>query len=459
MSEVPSDSASESHRDAVAVAEEAEDQHAYLPVSGVRFLPALPAMARLGRRYVAAQWIREQVLADQRERLARFLNRAVALVPAYQGVEIGIDPIVSLSVFPLLNKHQIQEQFEEYVSDAIDPSVAYRVKTSGSTGTPLEVLHDLADFTHEIATFERIIESVGLQRGESVARIVSDRSRPMWRVEAQIFLATTTLATVNLLDESQKWCIENVRRLAAFRPAGLFGNPSDLVALAHLVGDTGVRLDSVRFAITGGENLTANMRAVIVEAFGCRLVNNYAMQEGRNIAWECEEGTLHINEDRVFLEQVANGELAATFFTNGVMPLIRYRTGDYGSVVTPEERPCQCGRQLSSLTGFEGRQRGFIVFPDGRLYSPKPLKIFLTEQPLALWQLVQRDPEALEVFLVERRDVHVDATLIAATLSRMLNNEIRVTARVVNPEAVFQNGTKFQMMRLDAYQVIRPSGE
>src|SRR5207247_9553927 len=102
------------------------------------------------------------------------------------------------------------------------------------------------------------------------------------------------------------------------------------------------------------------------------------------------------DEDRVFLEtaQTASGEqeLVITPLCNWTMPLLRYRTGDLGRPIRYEERTCPCGRHLDQLVGFLGRDRGFVVVRTNRFYRPSPIKLYLTERPLALWQLLQNVP-------------------------------------------------------------------
>ena len=51
------------------------------------------------------------------------------------------------------------------------------------------------------------------------------------------------------------------------------------------------------------------------------------------------------------------GELVITELDNIAMPLIRYRTGDFGSIAAS---PCRCGRGLRVLEGIHGRAYDFI---------------------------------------------------------------------------------------------------
>ncbi len=66
------------------------------------------------------------------------------------------------------------------------------------------------------------------------------------------------------------------------------------------------------------------------------------------------------------LDPGEEGELVFTTLTKQALPLIRYRTGDIGSVIA---EPCPCGRTTVRLTGLRGRHddmlivRGVNVFP------------------------------------------------------------------------------------------------
>ena len=93
---------------------------------------------------------------------------------------------------------------------------------------------------------------------------------------------------------------EIVRQLNEFGPAMLSGYPSNLALLAEDEGLT-IRPDVV---ITGGELLTDAVRRKLTEKFGCTVQTHYSCTEGGEIACECAEEHLHINEDWVILEPV-----------------------------------------------------------------------------------------------------------------------------------------------------------
>ncbi|MGZ6693031.1 MAG: phenylacetate--CoA ligase family protein, partial [Solirubrobacteraceae bacterium] len=91
---------------------------------------------------------------------------------------------------------------------------------------------------------------------------------------------------------------------------------------------------------------------------------------GPGVAAECPaRDGLHVQEDHFLVEAVdpvsgmvldpgAEGELVFTTLTKEALPLIRYRTGDIGTVVV---EPCACGRTTARLVGLRGRHDDMLI--------------------------------------------------------------------------------------------------
>jgi phenylacetate-CoA ligase len=61
------------------------------------------------------------------------------------------------------------------------------------------------------------------------------------------------------------------------------------------------------------------------------------------------------------------GEIVATGLLNNVMPLIRYRLGDYAAWA--EEQTCCCGNPHAIVMKLEGRVDDYLVAADGRQFG------------------------------------------------------------------------------------------
>src|SRR5690606_4032961 len=79
-----------------------------------------------------------------------------------------------------------------------------------------------------------------------------------------------------------------------------------------------------------------------VQAFGRRIVSEYGAAESGIIAFECAEGSMHVNMETCIVE-VENGEILVTNLVSRSFPIIRYRLGDYIELDTHTK--CLCGRE------------------------------------------------------------------------------------------------------------------
>ena len=122
------------------------------------------------------------------------------------------------------------------------------------------------------------------------------------------------------------------------------------------------------------------MRAQIERELGLSALMFYGLSEmcGPGVAAECPaRAGLHVQEDHFLVEVIdpdsglvvdegEEGELVFTTLAKEALPLIRYRTGDVGSVTA---QPCGCGRTLARIRSLRGRLddmlivRGVNLFP------------------------------------------------------------------------------------------------
>lgn len=201
---------------------------------------------------------------------------------------------------------------------------------------------------------------------------------------------------------------ETCTALERFQPTVIASYATVLRALAH-EKDAG-RLDvSPAVLWYGGEWLAPMAREHIERAFGCRVAGDYGASEFINIAFECELGALHLNDDWVVLEPVdeeynpvepdtASASVLLTNLVNRVQPLVRYELGDS---VTIASRPCACGRPFPVIR-VDGRRDEILRLHDARGHEvpllPMALSTAVEEGSGAhRFQVVQTGPRALRV--------------------------------------------------------------
>jgi phenylacetate-CoA ligase len=175
----------------------------------------------------------------------------------------------------------------------------------------------------------------------------------------------------------------------------LVATPSYALVIGQAVRDEGIDPGSLKLelGLFGGEPWTEGLREEIERALpGLRAVNFYGLSEmcGPGVAAECLEARdgLHVHEDHFLVEVIdpdtgvpvsdgEEGELVFTTLAKEAMPLLRYRTGDIGSLTV---EPCVCGRTTARIRGLRGRRddmviiRGVNVYPSNVEHALVPLR-------------------------------------------------------------------------------------
>lgn len=217
---------------------------------------------------------------------------------------------------------------------------------------------------------------------------------------------------------------ELIEQLHRHAPTVLATYPSAALLLAEEARAGRLRL-SLAEVWTGGESLSAAMRAEIEAAFGCPAANSYGASEFLAIAVPCRLGVLHLNADWVLLEPVdEHGRAvpagvcgATTWLTNlanHVQPLIRY---DIGDRVTLHALPCACGSPLPAME-VQGRTDDMLRVRDARgrcaLLPPLALVSVLEDAGVLDFQLVQTGERRLSLDIAA---CHADADARRAALA------------------------------------------
>jgi phenylacetate-CoA ligase len=162
---------------------------------------------------------------------------------------------------------------------------------------------------------------------------------------------------------------------------------------------------------------------------------------------------MHVNADVVHLEVLdelgraaspgQEGELVATVLVNRAMPLLRYRTGDRGSLLP---HSCSCGRPSPLMGIVTGRAADVLVLQDGHRISPYALTCALERVAGVLrYQVSQLDPARVRVRAVIEAAADRDrvASQVREALrydvAAFLDSEVEFVDRFpANPRAKFR---------------------
>jgi phenylacetate-CoA ligase len=395
---------------------------------------------------LAAQWLApEQVRALQDRKLRRLVDHAYAHVPYYRRLfdSAGLRPadirgVGDLCRIPVSSKRQLAAvRWDDLLARNLDRRRCRESRSSGATGVPLSILHRRSDLTLTNLAFLRTFMAHGYRPWQRRVEFTGSRNAPAghsWYEHLGLF-RRRVLSDAGV---PARW----VDELRAWRPHVIIGYVMMLKQLALEIRKQGVTEIRPRLVFSTSGLLDAATRDALAAIFRAPVVDYYASEEARCIAWECGRcAGYHVNSDLLILQilddqgaEVApgvEGEITITNLHSFAMPFIRYRQGDMGTLAL--EGPL-CGRGLPLLASVTGRSDDFIVAPDGRRLSPRLFYYALWTVPgVAEFRMIQQDVRHLRVELVVTGE-YTDASrrTMLANIWDLLGGDVHVAEAIVD---------------------------
>ena len=303
----------------------------------------------------------ERTLVAEQLLLERLAD-AVMHVPHYRD-QVRLDPQAILHAesatevireFPYLDRQTFMDAPERFLSDRYRLHPLHRATSAGSTGEGVVVWRNKRLIDIEMAFFVAAWSAYGFRFERSrTLRVARDAIRPIdepptWIQGNRLMLSPR--------HTGPRWLDAIRRDIEAFAPDYIYGYPGAVDDLVRLFGD---RMPGVhaRAVLLTSEHAHDDQLHRISDAFRAPVSVNYGMTERTNIAFrELRDGVLApyrfeplygYSENRL-----QNGlfEIIGTSLWNDVMPLIRYRTADYGRIAGD-----------GTITQLDGRGQDYLI--------------------------------------------------------------------------------------------------
>lgn len=391
--------------------------------------------------------------ARQSGLLRRTLASARARLPAYSDLPA---PAESADMHDWLRQHcpivskadLLGGRQRYYPNQALRKAWWPLGKTSGTSGSPLEVFRSIDSVIWEEAFQFQAWDWAGFRVGQTQAILRGDQVVPadcevppfwLWdRFGRQLFLSTRHLRKPHALAMLSALADANVHMLRAY-PSAVF----EFARLAEQC-DFNLRLPAV---VTGSEPLFPVQREQIERTFGCRVFDFYGMAERIAYAAQCEHGRYHLNTDYSWVEIVDAdgratedfGHVVGTTLRNDVMPLLRYRIADRARWI---KSACACGRTYPSIELSSGKVEDQLFDNEGVPVSAsiitfgfKGLANIRRAQVAQIGQGVWEVRVQRETAFDER-----DIRALVANIAEHVTRKIEVQVRLVDDIALMPSG-------------------
>ncbi len=361
---------------------------------------------------------REQLQALQLERLRATIGRVLASQPfgAERLAGAGIASPQDLSALdelervPFASKDDLREHYP-FGLLAVPREALVRVHaSSGSRGKPTVVGYTRADLETWTELMARCMTMAGVQPG----MVIHNANGYGLFTGGLGFHQGGERIGAMVVPMSGGFTARQAMLLQDLGAEVLVSTPSYALAIAQALADAGAGAPRLRLGLFGGEPWTDRLRVEIERALGLAAINFYGLSEmcGPGVATECLLGRrgLHVNEDHFIVEVIdpgdgrplgpgEEGELVFTTLTKEAMPLLRYRTGDLGTVI---EEPCECGRTTVRLTGLRGRRDDMLIVRGVNVHPTEVERLLLSVEGTAPhYRLIVERPGPLDELTVE----------------------------------------------------------
>ena len=373
--------------------------------------------------------------------LERSLKLAVSKIPFYSVIKtetLGSPSQEKLAKFPVITKEKLLADRQSFYPPK---RLSYAVgKTSGTTGTPLEIYRDLKSTIYENAFIRRHWAQCGFKtrmkratmRGDIVVPIGRDKP-PFWFFN--MFDNQLLISTRHLKDG----CFEPIaNKLDDFKPFLLEAYPSAAYELALYLDRNNYTI-CIPYIYTGSEMLYKHQRELIENRFGAKVMDFYGMAERVAFASECLHGNLHVNTDYSYVEILDDdnnptqdyGYITGTTFHNQAMPLIRYQLSD---IAKWKSGTCPCGSSFPMVEPIQGKFEDVLYGGKGDPVSPSVLTFaFKGLSNIKMSQVVQTDKGKWVIRLVgDNKFSKTDSLKLIKNINEMVDPYVDVEVLLVD---------------------------
>ena len=394
----------------------------------------------------------EPLIWDPAEQLPREALRALQLerLRSTFGLELAsLDDVASL---PFATKSELREAYPFGLLRVPVAGLARLHASSGTHGKPTVVGYTPADLDAWTELMARCMTMAGVRPG----MLIHNANTYGLFTGGHGFHQGAERIGCPVLPVSGGFTARQALLLHDLGAQVLVATPSYALVIAQAVQDAGIDPAELKLelGLFGGEPWTDGLREQIERGLpGLRAVNFYGLSEmcGPGVASECLEARdgLHVHEDHFLvevidpesaepLEEGVEGELVFTTLAKEAMPMLRYRTGDIGSLTY---EPCTCGRTTARIRGLRGRRDDMITVRGVNLYPSNVEHVLMSVPDVAPhYQLVVDRLGAMDEVTVhcEPLSPEVDAEVLQTTVETVLREHtgIRITVELLEPGSV-----------------------
>jgi len=391
---------------------------------------------------------RSPILAErQKSALKKLLQHAIATTKFYERIQNNC-----LSDFPIVDKNIIRNQQDDFISNKYDRDKLLTMTTSGSTGTPFICYQNSEKKKRVYAEVIYYSGKIGYSVGGKLIYLRS-LSEESYKSKLRQWIQNETLLDICNLDDKR---IEDI--LSDIDKASRSG--SIILAYASTFeafkdyfrrkGVSKVGKNKIYGMISTSEMLFDDTKDIISKTFHCRCFSRYSNQENGIIGQDdIEDNAFIINEahyivevfkmdSNILAEEGDAGSIVITDLYNFSMPMIRYDTGDIGSITYVERNNVN----KKTITNFGGRRVDMVFDSHGSRLSPHVITNNFCQFPeIQQYQFIQ-ESKINYTLKINTQDRFVRQKEMEVLLEKLLGDKAVIKIEEVEEIPVLDSGKR-----------------
>lgn len=386
----------------------------------------------------------------QNKRIDSLINSIRDFTPFYN----GYGKVENFKEFPVINKNIINSNRDKFKNVGYNFQKLKMVSTSGSTGVPFKVYHNEEKINRQLADNFFFSELCGHLLGQRLYYI------RIWNEINNLSLLERKLKNivqVNTAMVNESMVIDLLNKLSKDEhKKSILAYSSSLEAIAQLIKIKKIiipPISKLSCIITMAEALSIETKVFLEANFNTKVYSRYSNSENgffahqipgfgnyykiNNASFKVEILDLDKDEELPYGE---SGRIVITDFFNYAFPMIRYDTGDIGSMdIFVDENETK----HLVLTKIEGRRLDFIKIKD-KMISPHTVDYALRSfDKLKQFQLILKKDKSFELLLNANEALNQeDCETIANRLKVYLGENIVLNIKIVSSIPLLASGKR-----------------
>ncbi len=345
----------------------------------------------------------------------------------------GFDLVRDWRHIPTMTREDLVLRMAEVVLDDADLARLIVYDTSGTTGHAIHVPHHPRAMAQNHAFLEFVLERHGvrLDFDPGCVACINVGAQASTVTFATVFSVwkNAGFAKVNL--HGRAWSPEQAQAFfARHAPLFLTGDPMGFAELMRW----GVQVRPAALVSTA-VHLRAELTQRLREEYACPVIDTYAATETGPIAYAGpEDEGMHVLPHDIYVEIVdaggaplpegVRGEICVTGGRNPYVPLLRYRTGDFGRLVWSDAGSDDVTPRILDL---EARQPVCFRAADGTVVCPVDIGRILREWVFVQHEFVQRRDGSCTLVIAPAPGCPLDTDALSSRLEKLLGYSVAVT--------------------------------